>query len=248
MLNQNFGNMFLVLFLAIVVSINCAFAQRGADQSKSTKQNSQNQSKEEAEETGLIGKWTSSEAKIEFFANGSMTINGEKFNYGVVKNIITIENNDGQMEFPFTLKGNTLTVMVEGRKVVYTRATKNDEPNEDNSGGGSVPQELVGKWCYQSNVTSNDGGRMSNTCFTLNSNGTYQYYSETNSSNPYGGTSSQSSDAGRWSATATTLTSYSNSGQTKTFNLEKRNHPKTGDPMLIVDGGAFVTFYQKQPW
>ncbi len=125
-----------------------------------------------------------------------------------------------------------------------TTRTKQTETED----GGSTSQELVGKWCYQANVQANDGGRMSNTCFTLSQNGTYQYYSETSSSNPYGGSGSQSSDNGRWSATATTLTAHSSSGQTKTYSLEKRNHPKTGDPMLIVDGDAFVTFYQRQPW
>jgi hypothetical protein len=113
---------------------------------------------------------------------------------------------------------------------------------------GGVLQELVGKWCYLSNVQANDGGRMSEICITLNSDGTYEYYGETSSNNPYGGSGSQESDAGRWSATATTLTAHSNSGETKNFTLEKRNHPKTGDPMLIIDGDAFVTAYQKQPW
>lgn len=122
----------------------------------------------------------------------------------------------------------------------------NERPTTKNNGG--VLQELVGKWCYLSNVQANDGGRMSEICITLNGNGTYEYYGETNSSNPYGGSSSQESDSGRWTATATTITAHSSSGETKNFTLEKRNHPKTGDPMLIIDGDAFVTAYQKQPW
>ena len=114
--------------------------------------------------------------------------------------------------------------------------------------GGTNPQDLVGKWCYQSNVNAQGGGRMSDICFTLNANGTYQYYGETSSSNPYGGTASQNSDAGRWTATANSLTARSNSGKTVTYALERRNHPKTGDPMLMVNGDAFVTYYQKRPW
>lgn len=121
-----------------------------------------------------------------------------------------------------------------------------NRPTTKNNGGN--PQELVGKWCYLSNVQASDGGRMSEVCITLNGDGTYEYYGETNSSNPYGGSSSQESDAGRWTATATTITAHSNSGETKNFTLEKRNHPKTGDPMLIIDGDAFVTAYQKQSW
>ena len=33
-----------------------------------------------------------------------------------------------------------------------------------------------------------------------------------------------------------------------TYVLEKRNHPKNNEPMLVLDGQAFVTFYQKPPW
>lgn len=232
----------IILFLLILIiglSTNCAFAQ-----SKSN-----NKTKEEPKTT-LIGKWTSSEAKIEFIDESTMTINGDKFNYAVIGKIIIVETEDGQLEFPFTLNGNTLTVMVEGRKVVYTRSSKNDddEPNKLPQQRGANPQELVGKWCYQANVQAQGGGRQTDICFILNSNGTYEYYGESSSSNPNGGANSQSYDSGRWSATASTLTARSNSGETRTYTLEKRNHPKTGDPMLIVDGDAFVTYYQKQPW
>jgi len=113
---------------------------------------------------------------------------------------------------------------------------------------GGIPQELVGKWCYQANVTAVGGGRQSDICFTLKADGTYDYYGEASNSNVYGGSNSQSWDYGRWSATATTLTARSTSGKTTTYTLEKRNHPKTGDAMLMVDGDAFVTFYQRPSW
>lgn len=124
--------------------------------------------------------------------------------------------------------------------------SRQSQPNTRNN--GDIAQELVGKWCYLANIQARDGGRMSERCFILNANGTYQYHSETSNSNPYGGSSSQTDDSGRWSATATTITAQSNSGETNTYSLEKRNHPKTGDPMLIVDGDAYVTFFQRQPW
>ena len=134
------------------------------------------------------------------------------------------------------------------QKQIQNNDFDGEKPNRPTRNGGGNPQELVGKWCYLANVQANDGGRMSERCFVLNSNGTYEYFAETSSSNPYGGTNSQEYDAGRWSATATTITAQSNSGETYNYSLEKRNHPKTGDPMLIVDGDAFVTFNQRQPW
>jgi hypothetical protein len=241
----------ILVFLMVGLSSSCALGQKGTGQTKS-KPKTQTAQNEEKEEPTLIGKWTSSEAKVEFLDESRMTINGDKFNYAVVGKLIIIENEEGQMEFPFTLKGDTLTVTFEGRKIVYTRVGKDEETAEEvqpqRNQRGSNPQELVGKWCYQANVQAQGGGRQTDICFTLNANGTYEYYGESTSTNPNGGANSQSSDSGRWSATATTLTARSNSGETKTYTLEKRNHPKTGDPMLMVDGDAFVTFYQKQPW
>lgn len=252
MSSQNLVQIFLTLTVGLTIgfSASCAFAQKSTGQSRTNRPSSQKPANDEPEEPTLIGKWTSSEARIEFLDQSTMTINGDKFNYAVVGKLIVLETDEGQMEFPFTLKGNTLTVLVEGRKVVYTRSSGNDDEDQRKAPdrSGSNPQELVGKWCYQSNVNASNGGRMSNICFTLYENGTYEYYGETTSSNPYGGSSSQQSDAGRWSATATTLTARSNSGETRTLTLEKRNHPKTGDPMLVIDGDAFVTFYQKRPW
>ena len=205
----------------------------------------------------LLGYWKSTEAQIEFKAGNRITINGEEYGYSVVGSNIVVGNDDGQLFFPFKLGEDVLTVWVDNRRVVYTRLAADeikDLQSGNKAGGqsggapGGVSQDLVGKWCYQSNVNAQGGGRMSNTCFTLSANGTYEYYSETSSSNPYGGSASQGSDAGRWTATATALTARSNSGKTVTYTLERRNHPKTGDPMLIVNGDAFVTFYQKRPW
>lgn len=129
-----------------------------------------------------------------------------------------------------------------------TTRTKQTDSNPPSRNSGNTPPELAGKWCYLANIQANDGGRMSERCFVLNTNGTYEYHSETSNSNPYGGSSSETNDSGRWSATATTITAQSNSGETYNYTLEKRNHPKTGDPMLIVDGDAFVTYNQRQPW
>ena len=126
--------------------------------------------------------------------------------------------------------------------------TRTNDPQERTNNSGGVQPELVGKWCYLANVQANDGGRMSERCFVLSADGRYQYHSETSSSNPYGSSSSEENDSGRWSATETTITAQSNNGQTYNYSLEKRNHPKTGDPMLVVDGEAFVTYTQRQPW
>jgi len=211
-------------------------------------------------EKQLQGYWKSTEAIIEFKPGSRVTINDAEYDYAVVGSTIIVSNDEGEMEFPYKLSAGVLTVWVEMKKVVYGRMTDAEiaKLKKGSAGGpvaarggsaaGGVPQELVGKWCYQANVTAVGGGRQSDICFTLKADGTYEYYGEASNSNVYGGSNSQSWDYGRWSATATTLTARSNSGKTTTYTLEKRNHPKTGDPMLMVDGDAFVTFYQRPSW
>jgi hypothetical protein len=121
---------------------------------------------------------------------------------------------------------------------------------KEETGAGSIHMELVGKWCWMSMVNANNGGaRQSSRCITLNGNGSYQYAGQTDSYNPYGGATSQSGDQGTWTATETTLTARSASGRVTVYRLEKRNHPKNvRDPMIVLNGEAFVTAYNKPPW
>jgi hypothetical protein len=116
------------------------------------------------------------------------------------------------------------------------------------TGAVSGAKDIVGKWCYMSNITAANSGRISNRCFTLNPNGTYEYYGETSSGGQYGSSVSQESDRGTWTATATTLEANSAKHGKRTYRLEKKNHPKTKDPMLIIEGDAYVTYYQKASW
>jgi hypothetical protein len=44
------------------------------------------------------------------------------------------------------------------------------------------------------------------------------------------------------------LTGTSNTGRVANYAFEKRNHPKNNDPMLVINGDAFVTYYQRPPW
>jgi hypothetical protein len=193
---------------------------------------------------GLVGRWRSTEATVEIRGDGTLVLNGETLRYRVRGNTITIAGDEGSADLPFRLAGDTLTVEFQGREIVYRRAGEGEEADA----GGGRPRELVGKWCYQSSVNTGGGGRMSNICFELRTDGRYTYQGETSSSGPVASSASQEYDEGTWTATATTITAHSRSGRVTTFRLEKRNHPKTGDPMLVLDGDAFVTFYQRPPW
>jgi hypothetical protein len=202
----------------------------------------------EPKEKGLAGRWQSSEATVQINEDGTLVLNGETLRYSVKANIITLANNEGAIQLPFQLAGDTLRVQVDGRTVVYKRLSGEQAVAGAGPVAGMLPAELFGKWCYMSNVNAGNGGRMSNRCFTLYENGTYEYYSETSSSGPVASSASQESDSGTWSATGNTITRNSRSQGTATYSLEKRNHPKTGDPMIVLDGDAYVTYGQRRPW
>lgn len=112
----------------------------------------------------------------------------------------------------------------------------------------------MGKWCKGGAFSANAGGGSSSmTCFELRGDGRYTYQHEgsmsANAPGMWGGTSSQSADAGQWSVNANRLTARSQSGQVNTYTVEKRNHPKNHrDPMLCLDGECYTTYYQRAPW
>ncbi len=203
----------------------------------------------------LVGSWycAAEGTKVEIRPNGTLTIDGAEYAYKVKNSVINVVGEDGAMAIPFQLEGDKLTVDVDGKEMIYARV----KPGKSATGVGSGPvtrapaegvmQALVGKWCYLSSLTGSNSF-MSSRCFVLNANGTYDYSSESSTSGAAGSTAGQSWDAGRWSATATSLTAFSNSGSKTVYPIELRNHPKTGDPMIVVDGDAYVTAYQKRPW
>ncbi len=44
------------------------------------------------------------------------------------------------------------------------------------------------------------------------------------------------------------ITMEPNGTYTYVYTLEKRNHPKNKDPMIVLNGQPFVTYYNKPPW
>ena len=202
----------------------------------------------------LVGRWKSDIAVIEIRANGTVKINDDEFVYKVKNSVITVANDEGVMAFPFELDGDTLVVQVDGSEVVYTRikAGQGTGTGVGSGGGisggeGTIIQAFVGQWCYQANLNSSNSYH-SRRCFTLYANGTYEYSTDYSQAGGAGGSSSQSYDSGRWTATRNTITAYSKSNGKIVYPIELRNHPKTGDPMIVIDGDAYVTQTQKPSW
>lgn len=196
---------------------------------------------------------------LQLNADGSGTLDGNAIQYATQNSMLMIQSDNGLMAYSFQLKGNTLTVMGGDLPSVLTlkrglaSAGKSNTQGQQQASSGINPGLLAGKWCLVTSFSANaGGGSYSSKCFILEANGRYTYGSERSmdayGGGMWGGTNSQSGDAGRWTATRNSITAVSDSGQTSRYGMELRNHPKTNDPMICLDGDCYVTQYQKQSW
>lgn len=189
----------------------------------------------------IVGSWRNSTGWARFNADGTGVVDGQPGRYEIRGNQLTLIGAQGQLTLPFEVRQDSLTLTVNGAPVVLNRV-------REETGSGSIRPELVGKWCWISVVNAQQGARQSSQCVTLEANGAYTYTGGSDSYNPYGGVTTQSADSGTWTATETTITAHSRSGKTTVYTLEKRNHPKNKDPMIVLNGQTFVTYYNKPPW
>ena len=189
----------------------------------------------------IVGSWRNATGSARFNADGTGMVDGQPGRYEVRVNQLTLIGADGRITLPFEVSGDTLTLTVNSAAVKLNRV-------RETAGAGGILPELVGKWCWVTVVNAQQGARQSSQCYTLEANGAFAYAGGSDSYNPYGGVTSQSADSGTWTATETTLTARSRSGKTTVYMLEKRNHPKNRDPMIVLNGQTFVTFYNKPPW
>lgn len=88
-------------------------------------------------------------------------------------------------------------------------------------GTDGIAPELAGKWC-----------RDPSDCLTLLIDGSFY----------------ATGDTGTWTAEGDRLTVRSRKTGVRTYRLEKRNDPKTGEPQLVLDGATYASAYAKAPW
>lgn len=214
----------------------------------------QNTSSQNANE--VIGVWSGNGESVEFKSNGQCSYAGNTFQYQVSQGHITLITPQGNAMLAYSVKGNQLTLSANGQQFTYTKGAGNGgqapAQNQTQAGGGRVAQELVGKWCWTNVNSTNTGGSSSSECIVLNGNGTFEYTSErsmdTNTSSFYAGTSSQGSDRGTWWVQGDRVYYNSQARGQGSYQLQKQNHPKTGDPMIVLDGEPYVTYFQKPRW
>ena len=113
----------------------------------------------------------------------------------------------------------------------------------------SIPQELVGKWCYINLEITNDLATSS--CLTLNADGTFEAVLDrstipsANSLPP----NFQDTDTGKWWVKGNRMFYNSSSNGQGSFTLQKMNHPRLENtPMIVLNGISFATASSKDAW
>ncbi len=202
----------------------------------------------------LLGAWSGYGETIEFRPNGQCVYLGQTIPYTVSQGHVILTIQQSQVMMAYQVQGSQLTLTVNGKALSYTKGngSATGTAAAPNTGKGAVAQELVGKWCYVNVTSTNSGGTSSDECITLHANGTFEYYSErsmsTNTNSFWAGTSSQNADQGTWWVQGDRIFYNSQKQGQGSYQLRKVNHPKNGDPMIVLDGTAYVTQYQKAPW
>ncbi|HEY1077637.1 MAG TPA: hypothetical protein VGE51_13180 [Fontimonas sp.] len=216
----------------------------------------------------LTGTWRGSlggeAATLELRKDGSGSFNGNALNWQVQLGMLFLESDGEVQAYSFSQDGNRLTVaggdlagpvtLERGAKSAIAPSAA--KPAVAPAAAAGVRPELAGRWCYVGSFSANmGGGSQSEKCFELRADGSYRYHAESSigayggsNGGMWGGTSASSDEQGRWTATATQLTAQSASGATVSYPLQLRNHPKTRDPMICLDGECYVTHWQKAPW
>lgn len=200
----------------------------------------------------LMGTWSNYGETITF-NSGECIYLGQTYPYSVSGSNIIIQTNQGDLVMPYVVNAGQLTLTVNGQNFTYSKGKSNVPASAAKpAGSGNLDLTLVGKWCYINVISTNSGGSSTDECITINADGTYSYYGErsmsANTATFSAGTASQSSDAGTWWVAGDRIHYNSQAQGQGSYQLIKRNHPKTGDPMIVLDGTSYVTYFQKSPW
>jgi hypothetical protein len=201
----------------------------------------------------LLGAWSGNNETMEFKPDGTCIYAGHSIPFTASNGQIKLTSQQGTTVIPYTIKNGQLVINVNGQDYTYTRGTAQASNKPVSSGPKSVPQELAGEWCVMNSTNTNSGGSFSSECLTLYPDGTYVYSTErsmsVNTPDLAGGTSSQGGDRGQWWTEGERFFFNSPTYGTGSYRLEKRNHPKNvNDPMIVLDGKAYVTTKLKAPW
>ena len=117
---------------------------------------------------------------------------------------------------------------------------------------GHIAPELAGKWCYY-NLANGDEGKLSNTCVTLNADGTYEFILDGSAlmraNTIFPGVTTQQADYGTWSVEGGRIFYESQMHGKGSFQFQKMNQPQDKSvPMIVLNGQAFASSTPRDPW
>ncbi len=198
----------------------------------------------------LFGLWSDGREMIEFRNDGYCVYAGETFPYRISKDQIVLVTPQGSVRMIYSMTGERLIITMNGEPNTYNRVAGQAHVSQPVvNTQKQIPPELLGEWCALNMQLQSQSSR----CITLRADGSYLYKTESsrsaNSGDLFGATSNQSQDQGTWYVQGDRLYYHSNISGLGSFRLEKKNHPKNAnDPMIVLDGEAFVTTISRSPW
>jgi hypothetical protein len=121
---------------------------------------------------------------------------------------------------------------------------QNNEPQT-----GQIAPELVGKWCFI-NLTTNTADAVTNSCITLNADGTFEVsLDRATLPNAASFSGLQNSDYGKWWVTGNRIFYNSATNGQGSFAFQKMNHPHLENmPLVVINGISFATASSHEAW
>jgi hypothetical protein len=219
-------------------------------------ESSENRAEESAPAQSIVGTWYGPGQVVIFSADGTMTLNGTKMSWTVAGNILFVQAPNAANQYSFEVTDKGLSIAIGDRLVDYSRTPSGGgaaKGSKTPAAGGVIALELAGRWCRVNLKSGNlvgaqSAGTQSAGCITVNENGTYEFSADTAVTVSATAAKGQKYDRGTWRLDDDVLLVASELDGFKTRKLQKQNHPRTGKPMLVIDGESFLATFEKDPW
>ena len=187
---------------------------------------------------GLVGAWTGPDSTIVLSRDGTTVIGGIRYRYTADAKAITLVGSDGTFRYPYQLKGDVLTLLINGTVQTFRCGTQGSMPQGAGGGGsGGMSESLMlsSAWCtFSYNKIS---GYSNTTRWVFSPNGTYSKGGRGEGySSGYGGTMASqhnSGGGGRWKVVNGQLYIGDTIPQPVQSVVK---HNSNGSPIVVVNG------------
>ena len=190
---------------------------------------------------GLVGPWTGPESTIVLGQDDATVVNGIRYRYSADAKIITLVGSDGTFRYPYQLKGDVLTLLINGAvQTFHCGAAGSSPPGGGGGGGGGMSDSLMtsSAWCtFSYNKIS---GYSNTTRWVFSPNGTYSKGGRGEGySSGYGGTMASqhnSGGGGHWKVVNGQLYIGDTIPQPVQSVVK---HNSNGSPIVVVNGTEY---------